>query len=411
MNLSNFNSEYFLDKNTIRDFECPICFSIMFKVCELDRCGHLYCEDCIKQMKDCSICKNKDTFYHTSKYLQRKLYNMEVKCLVPDCDKIFTLTEAVNHLLKYHTESSDIDKDYKVDNNINHAINTNKYNDPNYNSENNLIDLNLNSNINNKINNDNDIKYISKNNYPFFQFKVNNNIRPFINIFRWLENVSNEITIKICNTYMIITSVTDDRESITVIKFRKDEFIDFISANNIIIGIKVSDLMEVFNLVDDNDILKFEYTEDESRVLLITQTSIKNSLIIKYSINIIYGRHIYLRNPPMECITIVPIKYLEHYSHNIINFVCTSKGIRLLNYNNTIEISTNKDDLIMYKIVDGSDTISNYFGSIHLITSFAKINHQDKVKLFFKREYPLIANYNTVYGDVSIYIAHLSKQD
>ena len=92
MNLSDFTIDHFVNRNIIKEFECPICYSIMFKVCELDNCGHLLCKKCVKKIKDCPICKNRNVYYHTSKYLQRKLYDQEVKCTIPKCNKIFTFS-------------------------------------------------------------------------------------------------------------------------------------------------------------------------------------------------------------------------------------------------------------------------------------------------------------------------------
>lgn len=40
------------------NFECPICLDSMDKGCTA-KCGHLFCEICIKQIEKCSICREK----------------------------------------------------------------------------------------------------------------------------------------------------------------------------------------------------------------------------------------------------------------------------------------------------------------------------------------------------------------
>ena len=85
-----------------KEYECPICYNIMFQVCELDNCGHLFCNKCIQRLDMCPLCKNTNTQFHSSKYLQRKLFNQKVKCFITDCDNIFTIVEAENHLVKFH---------------------------------------------------------------------------------------------------------------------------------------------------------------------------------------------------------------------------------------------------------------------------------------------------------------------
>ena len=102
--LSNLSIDHFLEKETVAaEFVCPICLSIMFKICEFDVCGHLFCENCIQHLNECSLCRNQNVRYHESKYLQRKLYNQNIKCPVVYCDQTFQLTQSKDHMIKYHT--------------------------------------------------------------------------------------------------------------------------------------------------------------------------------------------------------------------------------------------------------------------------------------------------------------------
>ena len=148
--LSDFTTDHFLEKDKITDFICPICLSVMFEIYELNNCGHLFCKDCIKRLKECSLCKNDKVRYHKSKYLKRKFYEQNVKCYVPSCDKIFTLSEAKQHFTNCHQMNVINSKNETniIINNEDHIININTGN--NYgmigsveiNSENDIIDNN-----------------------------------------------------------------------------------------------------------------------------------------------------------------------------------------------------------------------------------------------------------------------------
>lgn len=89
---SNFTIDHFCDKNIGQEYECPVCFNIMFTICEFDSCGHTFCDSCIKQFLECPVCKNKNIKYHSSK----------IKCYVEDCDMTFRLAEAKVHLADKH---------------------------------------------------------------------------------------------------------------------------------------------------------------------------------------------------------------------------------------------------------------------------------------------------------------------
>jgi len=98
---------------------CPICLSVMFEIYELNNCGHLFCEDCIKRLEECSLCKNNQIQYYKSKYLKRKLYEQNVKCYSPDCDKIFALSEADQHFNSCHQMCNKINSEYGINTIIN----------------------------------------------------------------------------------------------------------------------------------------------------------------------------------------------------------------------------------------------------------------------------------------------------
>ena len=103
--LSNITINNFLEKDNVSaEFLCPICFSVMFEICEFDDCGHLFCQNCIGKLDNCSLCRNKNLCYHKSKYLQRKLFDQNVLCFLSDCNQTLKLAEIEDHIVKHHTE-------------------------------------------------------------------------------------------------------------------------------------------------------------------------------------------------------------------------------------------------------------------------------------------------------------------
>lgn len=93
--------DHLIDKQE-ENYECPICYSLMLKIYEYNKCGHIFCKKCIKKITECPICKNKNIKYHHSKYLQRKLYNQKFRCYFENCDTIVTLSEAEKHIGDKH---------------------------------------------------------------------------------------------------------------------------------------------------------------------------------------------------------------------------------------------------------------------------------------------------------------------
>jgi hypothetical protein len=83
--LTLFSSNNFIDKKSVSDFDCPICYNIMIDVYETNACGHLYCKSCISKLDKCAICMQTCSGYHESKYLQRKLFEFKVSCCNEGC--------------------------------------------------------------------------------------------------------------------------------------------------------------------------------------------------------------------------------------------------------------------------------------------------------------------------------------
>jgi hypothetical protein len=100
--LNNFSVDHFVDKTAIKEFECPICLNIMLGVCELNKCGHLFCSACINKINKCSVCQSKEIKYHHSEYLTRKVFNFKVNCYIEGCGTVFKLAEAEEHLNTEH---------------------------------------------------------------------------------------------------------------------------------------------------------------------------------------------------------------------------------------------------------------------------------------------------------------------
>lgn len=100
--LSCFTLEHFVDQVVGKEFECPICYGIMFRIHEVSACGHLFCDSCIAKLEECPLCKGKDLDHRESKYLKRRLENQTVRCYLEKCERTFTLNEARAHLAKEH---------------------------------------------------------------------------------------------------------------------------------------------------------------------------------------------------------------------------------------------------------------------------------------------------------------------
>jgi len=358
----------------------------MFKVCELDNCGHLLCKKCVKKIKDCPICKNRNVYYHTSKYLQRKLYDQEVKCTIPKCNKIFTLAETDEHISKYH----EIEGFYIIPptNNIKENIaQTRAYT---------IEPENGNNNIN-----------------LLFQFTISGNIDDLINIFKWLRNVSGEISIKINKNGVEVINIIKNKTSLCFIKFKIDKFKNFTSLCDIIVNIKIDDLVRILNMSDNNDTLTFEYIEYDSPMLQIIHVSNKSSLTIEHliKINIIKQINYTFPRVPMDCIAIVPFIYLEFFSdtNSKVKILCNKDGIHLFKKygNNTDKITINKEKMVEFKI---TEKFINIYASLDLITSFAKFNKKENIYLSFKNDFPLIAKYDTTYTEVTISITNMEYE-
>lgn len=120
----NLTIDDFIDKNMAGDFMCPICLDIMYKIYEIDECGHIYCGNCINLINICPICKNDKYNNHRSKFLERKLYGMELICPHDKCNKKLFYQEYKLHLVECHKDLN-ISEDYK---NYLNDIKNNKYN-------------------------------------------------------------------------------------------------------------------------------------------------------------------------------------------------------------------------------------------------------------------------------------------
>lgn len=100
--LGSFTVEHFIDHVAGKEFECPVCYGIMFQVREIIACGHLLCDSCITKLEECPLCKCRDLDHKGSKYLERRLWNQIVRCSHEHCERTFPLNEARDHLAKEH---------------------------------------------------------------------------------------------------------------------------------------------------------------------------------------------------------------------------------------------------------------------------------------------------------------------
>jgi hypothetical protein len=88
--------EYNLDLSfdeSIKDYQCMICMSLIKKATEIKTCGHIFCEECIYRWYEtsdaCPLCKTEmndeqEHFLVESKFIDRKVSQIDVSC--PYCD-------------------------------------------------------------------------------------------------------------------------------------------------------------------------------------------------------------------------------------------------------------------------------------------------------------------------------------
>jgi len=97
--------EYSLDlsfDDSIKDYQCMICMSLIKNATEIKSCGHIFCEECIYRWYEtsdkCPLCKTvivEEIDLVESKFIDRKVGQIDLKC--PYCDWEGKFLDFVKH--------------------------------------------------------------------------------------------------------------------------------------------------------------------------------------------------------------------------------------------------------------------------------------------------------------------------
>lgn len=87
-----------LSKIDLKDeLNCPVCRELCKvppRECLL--CGHLFCYECIANLKSCPLCRNEPFDYRESCFASRLLNNIHVKC--GSCDSMVIRSQLETHM-------------------------------------------------------------------------------------------------------------------------------------------------------------------------------------------------------------------------------------------------------------------------------------------------------------------------
>lgn len=362
--ISNLSIDYFIDKESAKEFECPICFCIMEKICEFDKCGHLLCEKCIIQIKECPLCTDKEIAYHLSKYLERKLMNLKIKCSIENCNKIISLNDLVVHS-KSHL-----------------LLNIESKTLPNY------------KNIEHEEHDKNNI---------FFTIK--DNIKSFTKIFSWLSSYFEEVTLRFSKTGIKIININNNNDKAIHIEFNIDKFDKYYSSNDYNITIKTRAL----KIIDDcfkSDELKFLYDDinNPNKISIIEKDNIgyvysKNTINIDHEV----PRH-FRSSFEINYRARIHITYIEYFfGIGSVKISFDKQGITFQHGTNKI-IRIRKQSLMPFFVnIDAKE--SNSYYELDSIIKFAKMNGCNYVELCLSDDNVLIAKYNLYYATVMILVS------
>ena len=68
------------DQEQIDDLMCPVCIEVVFEPV-LTPCGHLFCQNCLTDVRECPSCRNRLFRSVRDRRTERKVKNLKVKCL------------------------------------------------------------------------------------------------------------------------------------------------------------------------------------------------------------------------------------------------------------------------------------------------------------------------------------------
>ena len=93
------------DEILLADLKCPICLNLIWKIVELNECGHTFCEFCIDKSirltgKFCPICKKTPITKRPNKTLIRFLNKIKIKCTNKQCSETPDYSDYLSHLEK-----------------------------------------------------------------------------------------------------------------------------------------------------------------------------------------------------------------------------------------------------------------------------------------------------------------------
>lgn len=77
------------------DSKCPICFDIYKNPLQI-QCGHRICDECIKKVTECPLCKNDIQTYYDDKAFLREIKGIDVMC--PNCDLCLSVIDLQEHV-------------------------------------------------------------------------------------------------------------------------------------------------------------------------------------------------------------------------------------------------------------------------------------------------------------------------
>ena len=100
--IQNLNSP---DEIILADLKCPICLNLIWKIVELNECGHTFCEFCIDKSirligNFCPICKKTPITKRPNKTLIRFLNKIKIKCTNKQCSETPDYSDYLSHLEK-----------------------------------------------------------------------------------------------------------------------------------------------------------------------------------------------------------------------------------------------------------------------------------------------------------------------
>ena len=419
--LSCFTLDHFVDQVVGKEFECPVCYGIMFQIREVTACGHLFCDSCITKLEECPLCKGKDLDHHESKYLERRLGDQRVRCYIENCTRTFTINEARDHLAKEHgigvmkpVPVSVSDPDYDYDEIVHQYY-------PEVSAR--LDDQSVVSELSLDV--DYETSPVEQNQEPehdqvdpddpFIVFKITisgSDVESFGNIFMGLKHITDTVTLNFTQNKIAFQVLTDDRCMMAVGKFERPNLSEYIyrgGDEGIKMMIQLHDLARCLVSSSHWNRLNLVYRSNAPEWLEVRIGSIGGAFHHRLAVDRDRGLGVVVPSKTFDSITTLDVRYLRFDPGLVPEYVDFEASRSWLRINNT----TLRLSEPLHKMRAGASPVTLRFDT-RLVTRMREFANRVKktvVQLYLRHDFPMAIKYDLSLGPVYIFASPIMIND